>query len=143
MAWVAFDVRPSNEPLVHRMIMSATVIYMLAAAIPFVPGAEIGFALILAFGTPIVVLVYASMVAALTLSYVLGRFVPARTTAALFDFLGFGRARRLVLDMAPLGASERLELLTAHASRRIVPVLLRRRFLAFAVMLNLPGNTLF
>lgn len=142
MELFAFDVRLSNESRVHRMIITATAIYILAVAIPFVPGAEFGFALILALGAPIVVLVYASMVAALTLSYMLGRFVPAHSMAALFDFLGFRRARQLVLDMAPLGAAERLELLTARAPRRIIPFLLRHRYLAFAVVLNLPGNTL-
>lgn len=43
---IDLDIRPSNEARVHDMIMSATAVYILASAVPFVPGAEIGFALI-------------------------------------------------------------------------------------------------
>lgn len=139
---IAVDVHPSNEAQVHRAIILATAVYVLAAAVPFVPGAEIGFALIAALGTPIALLVYASMVAALMLSYTVGRLIPARITAAAFGQLGLARARGLVLHMGPLDATERLEVLTANAPRRIIPFLLRHRFIAVAVVINLPGNTL-
>ena len=139
---VEFDIRPSNEALVHEMIMSATAVFVLASSVPFVPGAEIGFALIVALGPPIVVLVYLSMVLALLLSYLLGRFVPAKASAALFGLLGLRRAHDLVLRMAPLDPDGRIALLTDHAPRRLVPFLLRHRHLALAVVLNVPGNTL-
>jgi hypothetical protein len=138
----ALDIRPSTEPRLHHMIMVATGMYILAAATPFVPGAEIGFGLIVALGSPIVVLVYASMVAALSLSYGIGRFVPTAVTAALFNALGLTRASDLVLRMAPMDAHERLAILTENAPRRLVPLLLRHRFIALAVLVNLPGNTL-
>ena len=136
------DVRPSTEHRAHAMIVSATVAYVLASAVPFVPGAEIGFALLVAFGARLAVLVYAAMVAALTLAFLVGRFVPSRATAALFDHLGAHRARDLVLQMAPLEPAARAALLSARAPRRIVPALLRHRYLALAVALNLPGNSL-
>jgi len=139
---VAIDVRPSNEPQIHRMILTTTVLYVAAAAVPFVPGAEIGFALVLALGTRIVFLVYAAMVSALLLSYLIGRFVPTRATAALFALIGLKRARELVLRMAPMDSDQRLELLTARAPTRIVPFLLRHRYVALAVAINLPGNSL-
>jgi hypothetical protein len=136
------DVRPSNEPAVHRMILTATGIFVAASAVPFVPGAEIGFALILAFGTPILFLVYVAMVCALVLAFLIGRFVPTRAAAAMFAFLGMRKAHDLVLKMAPLSAHERLSLLTAQAPTRFIPFLLRHRFFALAVVINLPGNTL-
>lgn len=139
---IDLDIRPSNEARVHDMIMSATAVYILASAVPFVPGAEIGFALILALGPPIVMLVYISMVAALLLTYLLGRFVPANVTAALFGLLGLHRAQQLVVRMAPLGPDARLALLIEHAPARVVPFLLRHRYVALAVAFNLPGNTL-
>lgn len=140
--FVVLDIWPSNESQVHRMIMSATAIYVVSAAIPFVPGAEIGWGLIMALGPDIVPLVYASMVAALLLSYGIGRLVPPRVTAGLFGYLGLTRARDLVLRMAPLDADDRLELLIAAAPRRVVPFLLRHRHVALAIALNIPGNTL-
>jgi len=139
---VDFDIRPSNEARVHAMIMTASVAYVVASAIPFVPGAEIGLGLMMVLGSGIALLVYASTVAALTLAYLIGRLVPARATAAGFAFFGLYRARDLVLQLAPLEAGARLDLLSARAPRRIVPVLLRHRYLALGVAFNLPGNTL-
>lgn len=140
--FVNFDIRPLNEPTVHRMVMSATGIYIAASAIPFVPGAEIGFTLLLVLGNRIVFLVYAAMVAALLLAFLVGRLVPPRVIAATFVFFGLRKARDLVLQMEPLDGQERLALLTARAPTRIVPLLLQHRYLALAVILNLPGNTL-
>jgi hypothetical protein len=138
----AIDLRPINEPEVHRWIMGSTAAFVLAAAVPFVPGAEIGFALMVAFGARIVPLVYLGMLLALLLAYLVGRLIPAQATAAAFGFLGLARARDLVLRLAPLGVEARLEMLIARAPRHALPFLLRHRYLALAVALNLPGNTL-
>ncbi len=138
----AFDVNSSNELEVNAMVMMAVGVYAAASAIPFVPGAEIGFALVLALGIRIVFLVYIAMVGALLLAFFVGRFVPARVTASAFDFLGLHKARDLVLKMAPLTAQDRLALLTDRAPARIIPFLLRHRYIALAVLINLPGNTL-
>lgn len=139
--FVLIDVRPSNEPQLHQMIMLVTAIYVLAAATPFVPGAEIGWTLVIALGPDIILLVYLSMIAALTVAYLLGRLVPPRLTAAFFHYLGLTRAHDLVLRLAPLHTDERLNILLAAAPKRIVPLLLRHRYLALGVMLNVPGNT--
>lgn len=139
---VAIDVRPSNEAQVHAMIVTASAAYILASMIPFVPGAEIGLGLMMMLGSGICFLVYLSTVVALSLAYLIGRLVPARATASAFAFFGLSRARDLVLELEPLGAEQRLELLTARAPRRIIPVLLRHRYLALGVAFNLPGNTL-
>jgi len=49
-----FEVRPSNEDLVHRMVTISAVAYALLIAVPFVPGVEIGLTLIGMLGPPIV-----------------------------------------------------------------------------------------
>lgn len=138
----ASDVLPGAARRPWTLLLTATVIYVLASAIPFVPGAEIGLGLLLMFGDRVAVLVYAAMVLALSLAYLVGRFVPTAWIARLFARLGQHRARDLVLDMAPLDPGQRAELLSARAPRRVVPFLLRHRYLALAVVLNLPGNSL-
>lgn len=139
---VAFDVRPSNEAQLHALVMSATGAYIAASALPFVPGAEIGFALMVMLGTRIAPLVYLSMVLALGTSFFVGRLIPARVTAAAFEIFGLRRARELVLRIGPLDANERLKLLCERAPKRIVPFLLAHRYLMLALAFNLPGNTL-
>lgn len=137
-----FHLHPSNEVYLHRVISTTVVIYILVAALPFVPAAEIGLGLMLMLGPEIAVLVYASTVFALMMAYLVGRTVPATLCAAAFEFFGSRKARDLVLEMAALDAPARLELLLARAPTRIVPNLLRHRYLALALALNLPGNSL-
>lgn len=139
--FVEMDLRPASEPRIHSMVMFATAVYVLAAALPFVPGAEIGAVLMMVFGAQIVLLVYVAMVAALLLSFLVGRIVPANTLAALFGFLGLRRACSLVEHMCALPAEERLPFLMSRAPTRIVPVLLRHRYAAVVLILNIPGNT--
>lgn len=68
-SWVTdaleFDLRPSNEDIVHRTIMIAAIVYALLIAIPFVPGVEVGLALIAVLGPQISFLVYVSTVVGL------------------------------------------------------------------------------
>lgn len=139
---IVLDIRPSTEAQVHAMIMATLAAYVLASMIPFVPGAEIGLGLMLVGGAGLAWLVYASMVAALTMAYLIGRLVPARAIAAAFAYFGFARAAALVREVEPLDGRARLALLTARAPARVIPLLLRHRYLALAVAFNLPGNTL-
>lgn len=139
---VEMDLRPSTEPRIHAMLMFATAVYVLAAALPFVPGAEIGAALMVAFGAPIVLLVYVSMVAALLVSFLVGRFVPVSALAVIFQFLGMQRAHALVERMDALPPADRLAFLITRAPARIVPALLRHRYVAMVLVFNIPGNTL-
>jgi predicted anti-sigma-YlaC factor YlaD len=56
-------IRPSTEPLLHQIIMTSMAAYIVLMAIPFVPGVEIGLALIVGmsrlFSIPRYVLVVA------------------------------------------------------------------------------------
>lgn len=137
-----FNVSPRSEPIIHRAIMTTAVIFVLASALPFVPGAEIGFGLIMLFGGRIAFLVYVGMVAALIMAYLVGRLLPLSFVAKAFARLGLKRAHEFVLKLAPLNAQERIALLTENAPRRFVPAMLRYRYPALVLLLNLPGNSI-
>ena len=124
------------------MVMAVSAIFIAASATPFVPGAEIGFGLIVVLGSRIVLLVYICMVLALAIAYFVGRFVPPRMTAALFGYLRLQRTRDLILRSSDLDSSERVPMLVANAPNRFVPFLLRHRYVALAVAFNLPGNSI-
>lgn len=143
--WLArvtgLELLPENESQIHAMIMTALMVYVVASALPFVPGAEIGMGLLLMFGGKIAALVYTSMVVALTLAFFVGRLVPVRAIAAALVFLGFARAPEWIDRLTRLDIAQRLDLLTAQAPRRIVPILLRHRYLTLALLFNVPGNS--
>jgi hypothetical protein len=135
-----FDIRPSNEDLVHRTLMTAAVIYVLLIALPFVPAVEIGLVLIALFGPPVAVLLYVCTILGLTASFVLGWLIPLRVVGTLFAELRLRRASKLIERLDSTDKDARLALLLQNSPRRTVSALLRHRYLVLAVALNLPGN---
>lgn len=129
-----------SEPTFHRLIMTASGIYVALMAIPFMPGAEVGISMILLFGSKICLLVYVCTVIALIPPYIIGRLISPKYTARMFGFVGLMPARRLVEQIAPLSAEQRLVYLMDRAPTRFGPFFVRHRFLTLAVLLNLPGN---
>ncbi len=127
---------------IRNMVAMISAAYVVASALPFVPGAEIGMALIVVLGGKIALVVYGCTVLALSIAYSVGRFVPTATVAAGFGYVGLAKTQDFVLRIDGLSAAERVAMMISHAPNRLVPFLLRYRYLALAVALNLPGNTL-
>ncbi|WP_424928856.1 hypothetical protein [Amaricoccus tamworthensis] len=140
----SLDIRivPENEQQVHQSIMVGTVAFIVLLALPFVPGAEIGLAMLTAFGAAIVPVVYIGTVLALCLSYTIGRIVPISVLVRFLGLLRMRRAADLVRRAAPLSEEERLTMLLDGAPPRLVALALRRRYLSLALALNIPGNAL-
>jgi len=131
---------PSNEKQVHRTLMLGSVAYIGLLAIPFVPGAEIGIAMLTAFGAAIAPLVYSATVAAMMLSYLLGRLLPATLLARMLSILRLRKAADLVARAALLAPKDRLSVLLDGAPPKTVGLALRYRYVALAVLVNTPGN---
>lgn len=135
-----FSIRPSNEPMVNRIIIFSMVAYAILLAVPFVPGAEIGLAVMMLLGPKIAGLVYVCTLAALTLSFTIGRFIPERIIVNFLHDLHWQRAGSLLGELEGLDSDERLRVLVRHSPRKLVPYLLRYRYLALMAAINLPGN---
>lgn len=106
------------------------------------PGIEIGLALMFFLGNKGAVLVYLCTVIALLISFTIGRSTPPHLIIALLNWFHLDRASALVAQLGPLDHQQRLNLLYEKAPSRLVPFLLRHRYLAIVVILNLPGNAL-
>ncbi|MCG6882612.1 MAG: hypothetical protein LJE62_02525 [Silicimonas sp.] len=135
------EMRPMNEPMIHRMVMSALAVFVVAAAIPFVPGAEIGFALLLLFGGQAAPIVYSGMVGALILSYSVARIVPLSELARLSRWLRLERSARFIETLAETPRHRRAEALAEMLTGRTGRALMSNRYVALAALLNLPGNS--
>ncbi len=136
------QIRPDNEQQVHRAIMLGALAYIGLLALPFVPGAEIGIAMLAAFGPGIAPLVYMATVASMMLAYTLGRFLPIGALERLLSLLRMRRAAALVARAAPLSREERLALLLDGQSGRVLNLALRHRYIALALAVNTPGNSI-
>lgn len=146
--WIAdlleFDIylSPSTESAIHRMVLVAFAAYVGLMTLPFVPGIEIGLGLMMVFGGEISLLVYIGTVLALTLSFFIGALVPERALRWVLGRLRLRRAEALVATLEKLPLEERLSRLLNSSSSRALPWLLKYRYLAIAVALNVPGNAL-
>jgi hypothetical protein len=136
------EIRPGNEQQVHRAIMFGAVAYVGLLALPFVPGAEIGIAMLAAFGSGIAPLIYVATVASMMLAFTIGRFLPIGALEALLSLLRMRRAAALVARAAPLSREERLAMLLDGQSKRTVKLGLRYRYIALALAVNTPGNSI-
>ena len=123
--WIAehtnLQIRPSNEDVVHRVILASAVAYTVLLAIPFVPGVEIAISLIVMLGPKIVWLVYMCTVAGLCLSYAVSRLVPLNGLVDFLEAMSFKRASNSLREITPMRRKQRLEFLLSRASSRYVP----------------------
>jgi len=66
--------------------------------------------------------------------------LPLSLIAGFFESLGLHRAKTLVQSLRHLNTEQRFDVLIKHAPKRIIPALLKHRYLAIIVVLNVPGN---
>ena len=68
--------------------------------------------------------------------------IPVRTMVRIFTVVGLDSARKLAARLGPLDSRQRLEMLLEAAPPRLVPTLIKYRYVAIVLILNLPGNAL-
>ncbi len=146
MGWLAnlfaFQMWPQHANMAVSLLFASIVTYILLLAIPFLPGIEVGLMLMAMLGTKGIVLVYLCTLLSLSLSFLFGRIFPPRYLARALGWFHLNRGRDLVTSLEPLDTEERLRFLLRSAPSRIVPFLLRHRYLIIGVLFNVPGNAL-
>ncbi|MEM9434890.1 MAG: hypothetical protein AAGA12_13285 [Pseudomonadota bacterium] len=126
----------------RSMIYAGAVFYALVLAVPFVPGAEIGLMMLSLFGASVAPLVYLATVAGLSLAYWIGRIVPTRIISATLRWLQLTRAAELIETNNAKSPEARIRAMLSKAKTSWMPFLIRHRYIALALALNIPGNVL-
>lgn len=139
---LAFQMWPRHVDLAVFIVFASAALYIVLAVLPFMPGMEVGLMLMAMLGVEGIVLVYLCTVLALSVSFLAGRLLPPRLVARTLGWLTLHRAGKLVTDLEPLGPEERLLFLMRSAPSRIVPFLLRHRYLVLVFLFNFPGNAI-
>lgn len=135
-------VRPEAATLIERGIWLTCLVYGLILALPFVPGVEIGIAMLSMFGASVAPHVYLSTVAGLTLSFMVGRLVPLRVLARAALAARMKRTSVLLARLEAMDHKDRLDLLLERAPAGWAEWLIRYRYVALAILLNLPGTAI-
>jgi hypothetical protein len=135
------EIKPPSQATVQKMIIASMIAYTILIAIPFVPGVEIGVAVIIILGPKIVVIVYLCTLLGLSLSFMIGRFIPERVLVNLLRDIHLNKASNLLASLEGLDSRSRLTAMLKKSPKIFVPVLLKHRYIALMVAINLPGNT--
>ena len=131
-----------GAPMALWIIVVLLAVYAVMLAIPFVPGVEIGIALMMLEGAWIVPAVYAATIAGLSIAYLAGAFLPDALLRAGLSRVGMTRAVAALDRIAPLDREARLELLNASTPRWLPRWTLRFRYIVLGILINLPGNAI-
>lgn len=140
--WLHQQLGPDAEGYAGGVMMLGAFAYVGLLATPFVPGAEVGLALLAMFGAKVAPLIYVSTVAAMMLAYGIGRFLPIGVLERLLTALRMRRAAALVGRAVPLSQEERLAMLLEKQPKRAVRLALQYRYVALALAVNMPGNSI-
>jgi hypothetical protein len=127
--------------MMPALFMGLLLLYALLIALPFVPGIEIGLALMMAEGPQAAPWVYLATLLGLALAFAAGASLPYALLRNWLVDLRLVRICRLLDRLEPLDRDARLALLVDHAPNWLGP-LTRFRHLVLALLVNLPGNAL-
>ncbi len=140
--WVESNVSEASQNTVMTGLLAlALLAYALIIAVPFVPGVEIGVALLMLRGADIAPLIYLATLGGLSLSFLAGSYVPTPWIAQIFETFRLRKAASLARNLAPLSPPRRLSVLRQKAPKRLANLTIRHRYLAVAALLNMPGNS--
>ena len=133
---------PEYLEIVDRAVLIAVILYIGLMATPFLPGIEVGLALMMILGPKGVLVTYVCTLIALMISFSIGRIFPTHLLVSLLRWLNLTRAEALLESFCATPPEKRLDFLAEKAPAQTVPALLKRRYLLLALLLNLPGNAL-
>lgn len=140
--WLETETHRIGQPqsLSLLILLAMLTAYALLIAVPFVPGIEIGLALMFLQGDRIVPFVYVATLLGLLLSYGIGRGFGYATLHRLFADLHIRPACRLLERINPLTPDQRLAVLTERLPARLGAFATRYRYILLGVLINIPGN---
>lgn len=142
IARLEIQIWPEHLEIIDRAVLIGVILYIGLMATPFLPGIELGLALMTMLGPQGVFVIYISTLIALTISFGLGRLFPTHLLVSLLRWLNLTRAATLLKSFDAIPPEKRLEYLAEKAPTQTIPALLKRRYLLLALLLNLPGNAL-
>ncbi|MEL6621503.1 MAG: hypothetical protein AAFQ11_01335 [Pseudomonadota bacterium] len=142
IAFLGYDGDTTGYVINSKAVWIGLAVYTILLAIPFVPGIEISMAMLAAFGGSVALQIYVATVIAFMVSFTIGRRVPTAALCRVLASIGLTGTEQLVRRMQGLDQQERLQLLVESAPIQWVPTLIKYRYVAIALMINMPGNAL-
>jgi len=128
------------QQVMSTMMIGALILYAVLIACPFMPGIEVGVALLMLQGAQIAPFVYLATVTGLMLAYLLGQLVPLTTLHHIFCSLGLRKAVALIETMQNTAPEDRLVQQRERLPGWLGKLTVDYRYLTVGLLLNVPGT---
>ena len=129
-----------KENLGWKAALIAGIIYILLLSIPFFPGVELAWLVIMLFGKEAVLMIYFFTICGLSLSFAVGRWFEKSWITSVLDTRAleerFSDQMRKIKDKLKKQLPDRL---VSQSPRHLLP---DSRYIILAILVNLPGNTI-
>lgn len=122
------------------LIITVMVGYAILLAIPFIPGVEIGIAILMLEGASAAPFVYLATVSGLLLAFCIGQYAPLSRMIQLCHDLYLHRVADYLERINQTPRADRLDAMHDRLPRWIAPFLCNYRYVTLAIAINLPGN---
>lgn len=122
------------------LIVAVLIVYAILLAVPFVPGVEIGVALLIIQGTTAAPFVYGATVGGLALAFIIGQTVSLLWLIRVLRDLRLRRIAGWLERVDAVPRADRLSAMQAKLPGWLVPFVGKYRYATLAIAINTPGN---
>ncbi len=122
------------------LIITVMVGYAILLAIPFIPGVEIGIAILVLEGADAAPMVYLATVAGMLLAFLIGQYAPLDRLIPLCHDLRLLRIAKLLERIELTPRKDRLNAMHDKLPKWLVPILCDYRYVTLGLAINMPGN---
>ncbi len=122
------------------LLITVMIGYAILLAIPFIPGVEIGIAILLLEGAPAAPMVYLATVAGLLLAFLIGQYAPLPRLIQFANDLYLYRISGLLERISLTPRNDRLDAMHDRLPRWLAPLFCNYRYVTLGFAVNLPGN---
>lgn len=129
-----------HEGLGMGALLASAFMLAVLLGLPFVPSVEMGLMMMAVFGREGAIAAWLATIAGLSLAHAAGRYMPADRVQHWLKRHGLLTADRIPSKSPMTQLLNRLRLSESKA-HRIVAFMSRHRYLLFALLINLPGNS--
>lgn len=122
------------------LLVTVMIGYALLLAIPFVPGVEIGIAVLVLQGPSAAPIVYVATAAGMFLAFAIGQYAPYSRLIQFCNDLALVRVADLLARIEQTPSQQRLDQMQDRLPRWLAPVFCNYRYVTLGLAINLPGN---
>ncbi len=140
MAKIALFETDAAARAMTGLIVTVLIGYAILLAIPFIPGVEIGIAILVLEGADAAPMVYLATVMGLLLAFSIGQYAPLKRLIRLCKDLHLDRLSKLFKRIEETPREDRLDAMHNKLPRWLVPLLCDYRYITLALVINAPGN---